>query len=330
MDRTNVMNIVYSANQKYFAQMVVSIYSICRNIIPKFNIVFHIFYSNIVSENLNDLQRMVHDFGYEIEFYDFQKIKVRSDILSPEFTPADYRICISSILSPSIKRALYLDCDTVILRDFNDFYFTDMSNILICGVEDIMTKSEKTAIGLKTEDIYLNSGVLLFNLELWRNDKVEDKCFDYYATIGRSNFSYPDQEVLNHICLGKVKAVEPRFNAITPFFEYNRKQILRLSDINKDYYTQEELDEAKNNPVIIHYAGSEYCRPWFIECRHPRKYEFINLLSELNIVSKDIRHADIPMSKICMRFLHEKLPFRIWAWTKKSIIYLKLKLNNYK
>ena len=327
MDNTSIMNIVFSANQRYFTQMVVSIYSICRNTSKKYKKVFHIFYNNIVSENLNDLQSMVHEFGNEIEIYDFQKIKVRREILSPEFSPADYRICISSVISQSINRALYFDSDTVILKDFDDFYFTDMSNILICGVEDIMTKSEKVAIGMRAEDIYLNSGVLLFNLELWRKEKIEDKCFDYFISNGKSKFTYPDQEVLNHVCLGKVKVVKPKFNAITPFFEYNRNQILKLSNAKIDYYKQEELDEAIQNPVVIHYAGSEYCRPWFIECRHPRKADYVNLLYEINIVSKEIKHAEIPMQKRFVRFLHEKLPFCIWTWTKKSIIYLRLKIK---
>ena len=75
----------------------------------------------------------------------------------------------------------------------------------------------------------------------------------------------PAQEILNVLMRKKIEFFHPKYNKIN-FYEKPKdrfkeekwypwvSEALKLGEKNNHFYTKEELVEADNDPVIIHYA----------------------------------------------------------------------------
>lgn len=308
------MNIVYTSDENYYTQMYISIYSVCRNASDNCYLIFHIICSDFDEEKKQKLLNLSNEFDCEMQFYESPKLPVNVGIIDEESKVKYYRIAIASILSSEINKVLYIDCDTIIMSSIKEFYNISIDNKILCGVRDIIKLDERKSIGLGEDDIYINSGVLLINLDEWKKQNVEEKCFNYMMN-STYKFPYFDQDVINNVCNGEMIVVPPKYNVITPIFEYSKKQLEILSDLD-DYYSQFELDEAINTPVIIHYAGIAFDRPWFKECDHKKKNEYLNLWKETGLPI-NIKSANIPFTKKIERVMHHTLPFPIFYKLKQ-------------
>lgn len=99
----------------------------------------------------------------------------------------------------------------------------------------------KEKLGLKKEDSYFNSGVMLFNLALFRK---EIKLEDIMALIEekREALRYFDQDVLNCLLKNHIKLCSQEYNTQTYSFD------------------QYSLSDIKDTAVVIHYTGLP--KPW--------------------------------------------------------------------
>jgi lipopolysaccharide biosynthesis glycosyltransferase len=97
----------------------------------------------------------------------------------------------------------------------------------------------------------------LINLNYWRKHKISEKVLDclFHHTFPYHLF---DQDALNMVLYDQ-KLVLP--------LKYNVLQWVFLWPFNKAF-TKKEYEEARTNPVIIHYASS---KPWNKYSFHPRK-----------------------------------------------------------
>ena len=90
-------------------------------------------------------------------------------------TPSFYRLEISKLL-PYYKKVIYLDCDTIILSDIQDLYDINIFSYYCAGVKALAYDNNKhrKRLGIDTSS-YINSGVILFNVEKINNDNLYDK-----------------------------------------------------------------------------------------------------------------------------------------------------------
>jgi lipopolysaccharide biosynthesis glycosyltransferase len=82
---------------------------------------------------------------------------------------AYYRLLLSEILPSSASLALYLDSDIIINGDISELLTTDLSRHAMAAVPDASADfdaSIRKKIGLRKGAHYVNSGVLLINLDL--------------------------------------------------------------------------------------------------------------------------------------------------------------------
>ena len=56
-----------------------------------------------------------------------------------------------------------------------DLYSTDFEGNVICGVLDCISKQHRARIHISPEEIYINSGILLIDMFLWRDLNIENK-----------------------------------------------------------------------------------------------------------------------------------------------------------
>ena len=119
-----------------------------------------------------------------------------------------YRLFIPGLF-PEYKKAIYLDCDIVVIKDIADLFNIDLKDNFVGAIVDgvvssseIFKKYSDLALGLDNKK-YFNSGVLLMNLEKFRNEKIKEK-FLYLLCNYNFDTIAPDQDYLNVLCKDKV------------------------------------------------------------------------------------------------------------------------------
>ncbi len=209
-----------------------------------------------------------------------------------------YRLDIPWILNDKDK-AIYLDGDTLVRGDLQEMWDIDLGNDLCRGVPDPNQYGRYEILKEHNPscDKYINSGVLLVNCKAWRKvTGVRDTIKGYCQNIKNYDFRYPDQDIINVICGGKINLLPFKFMRFNLFAdienEYNN------CEYAKSFYTEKEFLEGKNNPVIVHYVGSE--KPWVTNEGVPKKLydEWRKLFNTIN-VSYKFKELEFKSSGCC-------------------------------
>ncbi len=196
-----------------------------------------------------------------------------------------YRLDIPWILQDKAK-AIYIDGDTLVRGDLQELWIIDLGDNLCGGVIDSdFNKWNEFKKFNPNCDKYINSGVLLINCKAWREVLfIREKIKEYCQNIKNYDFKYPDQDIINVICGGRIKKLP---------FKFMRLNVLEYSECNyeeskyaSEFYTKDEFLEWRDNPVIVHYAG--YGKPWLTNEGIPKKLynEWHNLFDTINVEYK--------------------------------------------
>jgi len=177
------------------------------------------------------------------------------------------RLFVSSALPEEVKRVLYLDCDIIINRSLVELWNIDMHGKTIAALKDAFSKWYRMNIDLEPKDIMFNSGVMLIDLKRWKEQKVEARLLQFiHGKKGR--IQQGDQGALNAVLSHDTYCFEPRFNSVTIYYDFSYKEILTYRK-PPEFYSERQIKEAVENPVIIHFTTSFLSRrPWVEGCQH--------------------------------------------------------------
>lgn len=113
---------------------------------------------------------------------------------------------------PREKRMLWLDCDTIVDGDISELFEMNMIGYYFAGVKE---HNKKNWIG-----DYINTGVLVMNLEAIRRDKIDDRII---ALLNKRKLDCPDQDAINLLAKGKILFLSSEYN-VCPFTEPPERQ----------------------------------------------------------------------------------------------------------
>ena len=190
---------------------------------------------------------------------------------------AYFRLFCASILPKDINRILYLDSDMIVNSSLENLWKTDLTDAALAAVVSPGMGSNK--------DIYINSGLLLINLEYWRENKVE-KLFVDYINHNSGSLKWYDQDVLNGVFSNNLKKALPiRYNVREGFLFKKEK----LEDGLGCQIC--ELEEALKAPTIIHFSGN--IKPWMVGCDNPyrplfEKYKAMTIWKNTRFIDESI------------------------------------------
>ena len=170
-------------------------------------------------------------------------------------------------------RILYLDSDTVITSSLEDIWKMDFQDAYIAGVAMPYTTDIKRKLGLTSEMDYFCDGIVLISLKVWRNKQVAEQCREYNKRQ-KGNPYMLSEGVINAVAGEYRITLPPKYNLMSTFLLWNAKQIKELFDVSH-FYTQEQIELARKNPVIIHYLNELYIRPWYRNSDHPYRGEYM-------------------------------------------------------
>lgn len=170
-----------------------------------------------------------------------------------------YRLFATKILPEDIDRILYLDCDMIINGNIDELYSCDLTDkSMACTLdEDYMSDAKYARLGLSGPKTYFNAGMILINLQYWREHNIHDKCMQCIADIPEKLLLH-DQDTLNVVLKDTVKLVSVTYNMQTGLLYVGQ----RIGDEVKD-----DIQASIYNPVIIHYTGPR--KPWLKHYHHP-------------------------------------------------------------
>lgn len=178
---------------------------------------------------------------------------------------ASFRL-MAPILLERVDKAIYLDCDLVVLHDLAELFDIELADNLLGATRDADTAGlysgydpcvrehlDKT-VGLAEPYTYFQSGVLLLNLDVFRRACTPD---DILAYTHANRLRWPDQDILNHFGRGRYVRIDTRWNVLNDWQHLRRGHIVAQApaEIRDDY------DAARRDPHIVHYAGPDG-RPW--------------------------------------------------------------------
>lgn len=240
------INICLISDENFIQHLTVTMASILANANIDDDLYFYILLDKALSsetkEKILTLQKIKK---FNIYFIEVEKSIFNN--YSNVRKMANFKFFLGDILK-DVDKILYLDCDLVVLTSLKDLFSENIDNYYLAGADNIghyfLYKDRDYFIS----DFYINSGVMLINLKLWRQDNLKDK----FITIKEKNiknFIFVDQDVINLCCENKIKPLDLSWNMHTGFF--------------KNFYfhpMKEEIKKAIANPKIIHY--SSFKKPW--------------------------------------------------------------------
>ena len=275
------MNIVYHSSDLFAPVLAVSMVSIMENNKGMDDITFYVLEKQMTEESKLKLTKMVAAYNRKLVLipmpdmqkeFDFPIARVRKKWILDSYC----RLFLGSFLPIDVERVLYLDCDTLCHGDLHEFWDTDLGENYCGAVTDAVGEHYYELFNMNKTSRYCNSGIVLFNLKRWRQDKLEEKVADYVRAKNGFVF-FMEQSVMNILLQDKIKILHPKYNTYTLIsaLSFQEQRWLRHC---KRFYSKQECDEARLNPRLIHLTNLFLIkgRPWIEGNTHPYKDIFMS------------------------------------------------------
>lgn len=256
--KKSVIPVVWGLDEKYVLQAFVVMHSILRNSRQEYH--FLILTADELKDEVAEFQNLLEsefsNFKLSVEMVDvnyFLHARIYNRHLS---TAAYFRLLIPEILL-EYDKCIYLDCDVIVHGDLKELYEIDVEGYYLAGVRDCHVMEDtpfemkhQQVLGIPSRDKYINSGVMLMNLELMRRDGLVS-CF--MEQMKKENW-FEDNDVLCRCCYSRIKILPIKYNL---FHFYAGDHIRFLYDLP---YDEKEFDFDHDNPFILH-MGADF-KPW--------------------------------------------------------------------
>ena len=188
-----------------------------------------------------------------------------------------YRLMMPEFLPRALHKAIWLDSDMIIRGNVAELWDIDLGDNGVLAVQDLVIPYVSSPSGISYyEDLrmtpdtkYFNAGVMVVNLDWWRQNDVASRVFGYLRRY-QNTVVFWDQEGLNAVLVGKWGELDPRWNQ-------------NASVCGRPFFTVEHLDTATyqqvvNDPWVVHFAGG--WKPWIYHSHNPSHllyYQYLDM-----------------------------------------------------
>ncbi len=164
-------------------------------------------YKSITKEDAAFLESVLRQYnpGCKVEVIDMTE-KYKADIQTYKcykghFSPYSFlRLFIDDFVDSG--RILYIDVDTIVLKDLKELYHIDLQGNMLAMVIDAVGRNWMAAD-------YCNSGVILFDLDAMKDTGLLEKC---RLKVKEHSMMMPDQSAINKYFRDNILRVDRKFN----------------------------------------------------------------------------------------------------------------------
>ena len=212
-----MINILYCGNDKVFDGILTSAISVLKRTSTTEAFSFYIFTMDVsyINESYNALSKEQSDFlDKAVKKYNPENRVVRIDVLDiyksefdatpnehTSYSPYAMLRLLADLVADMPKKLLYLDVDTLACKDILALYSIDISGVEYAAARDHYGK-------FLINPNYINSGVLLLNLEMIKETGLFKKARDVLKV---KKLLFPDQSAIR-LNTTKRKMISQRFN----------------------------------------------------------------------------------------------------------------------
>jgi len=251
--------------------MAVSISSLLAAHEVASGITVHVLSEGITEASRLQLRAMVATRDAHIQFHDLPDLNQLAGVTLDfrDFSIATFARLWLAELFPTLSRALYIDCDTLILEPLDDLWtqrFAPGCNT--AGILDAASAHAHREIGLSPSQPYVNAGVLLIDLDEWRANRKSEQ-FLTFLRDRHGQVPHNDQGVLNACLAGEVQTLPAKYNVMTYCLAFSYDELRRYKHPST-YYRRDEFVGSVEQATVVHATGSFLVdRPWVRNSNSP-------------------------------------------------------------
>ena len=316
------MNVLYQFDDKYAPYAGISMTSLLENCKGVIGVFIYCAAMGLSEDNKARIDRIGERYGAQIVWLDTTKaVEYINSCKTGEWNGSKatwMKIFLIQDLPEDVDTILYLDSDTIVCGDISEILNVDITNNPIACAYDSVAFANARTIGTP---VYYNAGVTYYNVKMWKEPGFFEAMLEHlYKNV--ENYPDNDQRLLNDYFRGQIKVLPMKFNFQGLHMLYNNEQYFAAYS-NDVYYSPEEIDEARANPVVHHFFRILGDYPWEEGNWHPAKEEYNFWKSKTEWANM----ADLSKERSFV-FKVERLLFKVMP--KKSFLKLYKKICDVK
>ena len=301
-----MIHIACCSNEKLAPMFGVVVTSVGINVTSD-DVMMYLLHNGLKDSTVKRLQKIADRYNVRLKFLEID-LEILKDC--PTNTKLHYanvmtyaRFLLPSML-PNLDKVIYLDCDLVVCNDLKYLWETDVNDMAVAMAPDLWFQDKETLGRLGINNNYLNSGVIVMNLDYWRKHDVQNRLLSYIINKG-NELIYNDQDALNVILQDERRQLPVKYN-VTPYHYHKYLE----------YYPaelREDIHKSRLDPEIFHYLGPT--KPWSLGCYLPGKKLFMKYQK-----ASGWRHFTI-QKYVFKRIIYTLFPqMKKKAWENKTYI----------
>lgn len=304
------MNIVYASDDNFADVLAVSLVSLLEN--NKNNTVnVYIISQDISDKNKERIISSAQNYQCLIEFINMPNI---SQIIGETVDIKRYsesmfsRILLGTLLPSEVTKAIYIDCDTLVLDSLSQLWDTDLKGKTIGAIRDSRNIRYSQNLGIKSSNYYVYSGMLVMDLEKYRKlcyqVKLVDAIKEYNGIL-----DFPDNDIICKLLQDDIYYLPLRYNIISLFYmcKYNEISAARWPQY---MYTEDEVNSAIRKPCIVHFDTFFMVngRPWMQNCDHKMTPVYLKYREKTAWANEPLRPSSMTNKRRLIQIVRKIVP----------------------
>ena len=277
MDSTSPPVIVCAADDRFAMPLAVTFYSVLAHLDAPERAVLFALDAGVSARSRRRVRRVVQRHGGTLEWIPLDPDRL-ADLPGNRWLPqASYaRLFIPQLLPERFDKAIYLDCDTLVLENLRRLWARPVGGHSHLAVQDLgqpyVSSPEGVpdyeTLGLPADAQYFNAGLMVMNLRRWRAERIGAQVMRYVQRHDPNALRFLDQTALNAVLAGQWGELDPRWNQMHGIYEY--------ASWEHSPFSQKRYTDLIERPHIIHYTFTG--KPWKPGRRHPEQRRYLRYL----------------------------------------------------
>lgn len=266
------INILFGLDCGYWDVAALAATSLVRNLSPQTSVQFFFLFEGVSIEKRTRLDGAIQNIRRDaaVTWIEVGE-NVASSFPATQRFPrgAFFRVLAPRLLPDSVEWVLYLDGDVIVADDVSELFGSlEGRDFQAAACLDAYMPSFKHRIDelrysghtvgpWVQQDVsraFVNSGVMLINLERWRSELLAERVLAFFRACPRA-CPLPDQDAIN-ATLDSIEVMDPKWNV-----QMGAPGTLQCAGSSASYgdHTGASFDQLILRPGIVHFAGN---KPW--------------------------------------------------------------------